>query len=233
LNDPTQLLSLFLDGVLGRSGRKRARRAARFVSGRKGFITASGLLAAAGVAWGIYDSLKSSGGASAAGAATPMPPPLPGGASPAAASAPATPPEVLRIVRLAVSAARADGTLSPAERALIVEHARRAGVADEAEREIERPHPLADIVRGVSEEAARHDLYKLAFAIVRADETVTGSERIYLAQLAHQLGLDAAVAARLEADTAAAIDSPDAAEPAMPPPAHQPEPGRPDTGTSG
>ena len=40
----------------------------------------------------------------------------------------------------------------------------------------------------------------LAFTIVRADETVSGAERIYLAQLAHQLGLDAATAARLEQD---------------------------------
>jgi uncharacterized membrane protein YebE (DUF533 family) len=217
LNDPTQLLSLFLDGVLGRSGRKGARRAARYVSGRKGLITASGVLAAAGVAWGIYDSLKSSGTAGAS-QGTP-PPPLPGGGSPAAASPTTTPPEVLRIVRLAVSAARADGVLSAQERALIVEHARRAGVAGEAEREIERPHPLAEIVRGVSDEAARHDLYRLAFTIVRADETVTGSERIYLAQLAHQLGLDAATAARLETDTAAAIDAQERAEPVAPTPA--------------
>jgi uncharacterized membrane protein YebE (DUF533 family) len=217
LNDPTQLLSLFLDGVLGRSGRKGARRAARYVSGRKGLITASGVLAAAGVAWGIYDSLKSSGTAGAS-QGTP-PPPLPGGGSPAAASPTTTPPEVLRIVRLAVSAARADGVLSAQERALIVEHARRAGVAGEAEREIERPHPLADIVRGVSDEAARHDLYRLAFTIVRADETVTGSERIYLAQLAHQLGLDAATAARLETDTAAAIDAQERAQPVAPTPA--------------
>jgi uncharacterized membrane protein YebE (DUF533 family) len=220
LNDPTQLLSLFLDGVMGRSGRKRARRAARYVSGRKGLITASGLLAAAGVAWGIFDSLKSqqgatgatgamgatragadAGGAAGAAGQVVVPPPLPG------QSATAVPHEVLRIVRLAVSAARADGALSPQERALIVEHARRAGVADEAEREIERPHPLADIVRGVSDEPARHDLYRLAFTIVRADETVTGAERIYLAQLAHHLGIDPVAAARIEAETVDAIDA--------------------------
>ena len=47
----------------------------------------------------------------------------------------------------------------------------------------------------------------LAFAIVRADEGVSGAERIYLAQLAHALGLDAAAAAALERETAAAIDA--------------------------
>jgi uncharacterized membrane protein YebE (DUF533 family) len=226
LNDPAQLLSLFIDGALGRSGRKRARKAARFLRGNRGLVTSSGLLAAAGVAWGIYDSLKA-GAASAAGAAgassttagwagaTVTPPPLPGAVTlPAAVSMagspPGLPPEVLRIVRLTVSAARADGDLSAPERALILEHARRAGVEAAAEQELAHPHPLSDIVRGVADEASRHDLYTLAVAIVRADETITGGERIYLAQLAYQLGIDAATAARLETSTAAGID---AAEP--------------------
>ena len=110
-------------------------------------------------------------------------------------------------VRLAVSAARADGELSAPERALILEHARKAGVEREAERELDRPHPLAEIVKGVTEETARHDLYTLAFAIIRADEAVSGGERIYLAQLAYQLGIDAATAARLESTAAAGIDA--------------------------
>ncbi|HVG84847.1 MAG TPA: DUF533 domain-containing protein, partial [Vicinamibacterales bacterium] len=144
--------------------------------------------------------------------ATVTPPPLPGAATPPTAvstvgSLPALPPEVLRIVRLTVSAARADGDLSAPERALILEHARRAGVEADAEQELAHPHPLADIVRGVADEASRHDLYVLAVAIVRADETITGGERIYLAQLAYQLGIDAATAARLETSTAAGIDA--------------------------
>ena len=56
-------------------------------------------------------------------------------------------------------------------------------------------------------DAARRDLYVLAFTIVRADETVSGAERIYLAQLAHALGLDPATAAVLEQQTVAAIDA--------------------------
>jgi uncharacterized membrane protein YebE (DUF533 family) len=213
LNDPTQLLSLFLNGALGRSGRKRARKAARFVSGHRGLLTASGLLTAAGVAWGIFDSLKQN--ETGVAATTPLGGPV--GFPPAMPQTAYAPPpvmtgdgrmplEVLRIIRLAVSAARADGTLSSEERALILEHARKAGVAEAAEDELDHPHPMADIVRGVTEPSARHDLYTLAFAIVRADETVSGSERIYLAQLAHQLGLDAATAAGLEAAAVAAID---------------------------
>jgi uncharacterized membrane protein YebE (DUF533 family) len=42
---------------------------------------------------------------------------------------------------------------------------------------------------------------------VRADESVSGAERIYLAQLAHQLSLDAATVTRLEQDAATKIDN--------------------------
>jgi uncharacterized membrane protein YebE (DUF533 family) len=50
-------------------------------------------------------------------------------------------------------------------------------------------------------------MYALAFAIVRADEAVSGAERVYLAQLAAKLGLDAATTARIESEAAAAIDA--------------------------
>ncbi len=204
MNDPAQLLSVFLEGTLGRSGRKEARRAAAFLSGNKGLISASTLLAAAGVGWGIYDSLARQG-TTAEGAHGGLRAPGGEGARAVALEAP-VPGEVLRIVRLAISAARADGQLTPPERALILDHARRAGVETAAERELIEPHPLADIVRGVTDERARRDLYKLAFTIIRADEAVTGGERVYLAQLAHQLGLDAGTAARLETEAGAGID---------------------------
>jgi hypothetical protein len=41
---------------------------------------------------------------------------------------------------------------------------------------------------------------------MRADESVSGGERIFLAQLAHLLGLDPAATARLESEAAARID---------------------------
>ena len=105
---------------------------------------------------------------------------------------------MLRVVRLAVSAARADGALLPAERALILGHAREAGVESTVEDELTVSRPLSEIVAGVTDSQKKQDLYVLAYTIVRADESVTGAERIYLAQLAHQLGLDAATTARLE-----------------------------------
>ena len=215
--DTSQLLSIFLKGAMGSRGRKRARKAAKFLGGNKGFLTASTVLGAAGVAWGIYETLQSqhqgaagvSGSYGAAGAP---------GAAGATASGPVSPPplppsdavfpdDVLRVVRLAVSAARADGTLLPAERALILSHAREAGVESVVELELAAPRPLSEIVSGITDDQRRRDLYILAFTIVRADESVSGAERVYLAQLAHQLGLSPAAVAELESSTASKIDA--------------------------
>jgi uncharacterized membrane protein YebE (DUF533 family) len=208
----SDILSIFLKGAIGSKGRKRAKKAARFLSGNKGFLTASTVLGAAGVAWGIVETLQaqntapsSFGGAppmtgAGAGAGPTTPPPLP-------TDDRGFPAEVLRLVRLAVSAARADGTLLPAERALILSHAREAGVESVVEVELSAPRPLSEIVSGITDAQRRRDLYVLAFTIVRADEHVSGAERVYLAQLAHHLGLDPAAVAALEADTAAKIDA--------------------------
>ena len=88
-----------------------------------------------------------------------------------------------------------------------MERAREAGLESAVEAELSQTRPLTDIVRGVTDPQMKKELYVLAFTIVRADETVSGAERIYLAQLAHQLGLDAASVTSLEAETSANIDS--------------------------
>jgi uncharacterized membrane protein YebE (DUF533 family) len=207
--DTGQLLSLFLKGAVGSKGRKRGRKAAKFLAGNKGFLTASTVMGAAGVAWGIYETLQNKQNPSAAGAPSApsasapgavVPPPLPGADR-------TYPDDVLRIVRLAVSAARADGTLLPAERALILSHARDAGVESIVEVELAAPRPLSEIVGGITDEQRKRDLYVLAFSIVRADESVSGGERVYLAQLAHLLGLSPQVTSELESQTAAKIDA--------------------------
>jgi len=51
----------------------------------------------------------------------------------------------------------------------------------------------------------RQDLYTLAFAVVRADESLTESERTWLAGLAGQLGLDATTVEKLEQHAASRI----------------------------
>lgn len=202
------LVESVLRGVLG-GKRKRSKKALRYLTGGRGgsvFSNPNVLLTAAGVAWGIYEtlqrqpgSLPPDGGSQQRGpGGSPQPvPPLP--------NVGVTTDDATRMVRLAVSAAHADGTLDDRERAAILEHA-GPDAADLVARELDARAPLAGIVAGVTDPAQRATLYVLAFTIVRADETVSGAERIYLAQLAHLLGLDPSTVQTLEADTAQRID---------------------------
>jgi uncharacterized membrane protein YebE (DUF533 family) len=225
-NNPSDILSVVLRGAMGRSGRKRARRATNYLTGNGGFLTASTVLAAAGVAWGIYDSMQGANvpsgatvpGVSAAAAEGRYGETSPKLAGVSGASVGGPPPipvlpidlpnPVLQMIRLAVSASRADGELSAVEREQILERATAAGLAAVIEPELtQTSRPLAEIVEGVTDPAARREFYTLAFTIVRADEVVTGAERIYLAQLAHRLGLEPATVAAIEAETASKIDA--------------------------
>lgn len=209
---PERLIGALLEGAVGGRRRKRGRGTMRYLTGgRGGFLSAGTLLTAAGLAWGAYEAAtqKNEGGS----APPPGPlPPLPGGALPpplpgaAAAASPGLPADMLRLVRLTIAAARADGTLAEAERAAILEQARAVGAEALVEQEIQSPRPLAEIVAGAGDPNTKEQLYVLAFAVVRADESVSGGERIFLAQLAHALGLDPATTARLEEGAAARID---------------------------
>lgn len=221
---PERIIGALLQGTLG-GRRKRSRGALRYLTGGRGSLVNAGtLLTAAGLAWGAYEAATRNRGIAggeapsappppgtgplpplpgapmgAGGTATPAVPPLPGAAEP--------PADLLRLVRLTISAARADGALSPAEQEQILAHAREVGAEQLVDYEVRNPRPLGDIVRGVADPTAREGMYQLAFAVVRADEGVTGAERIYLAQLAHALGLDPATTARLETEAAARIDA--------------------------
>ncbi|MDP2320193.1 MAG: DUF533 domain-containing protein [Acidobacteriota bacterium] len=207
---------MVLRGAMGRSGRKRARRATKYITGNGGFLTASTVLAAAGVAWGIYDSVKGQNVPQVPNAPgvphVPMGATVPGAMGAAVPPIPVLPTElpspVLQLIRLAVSASRADGELTAVEREEILARAKAAGLAAIVEPELaQTSRPLSEIVQGVTDPAARKEFYTLAFTIVRADEVVTGAERIYLAQLAHRLGLDPSAVAAIEAETTAKIDA--------------------------
>jgi len=219
--NPNDLVGALLKGALG-GKRKRSHGALRYLNGGRGsLINASTLMAAAGLAWGAYEAATRNRGI--AGVPQPPPPtpgtgplpPLPGAPMGAPTATPVpplpgaaeAPIDLLRIVRLTISAARADGTLSPAEQEQILAHAREVGAEQLVDYEVRNPRPLAEIAAGVSDPRAREEMYQLAFAVVRADETVSGAERIYLAQLAHALGLDPKTTARLESETAARIDA--------------------------
>jgi uncharacterized membrane protein YebE (DUF533 family) len=208
--DSEDLLNGLIRGAM--SGRRKSWRRTHSAFRSSGLVNPQTLLAAAGVAWGLFETWQqdqarktaAAGGEVAGAPATP--PPLPG-ASPVTADDTGLPPAVLQLLRLMISAARADGDVGAPERARILGEAREVGAETVVARELDVRRPVAEIVAGVTDPQLKEQLYSLAFGIVRADEAVTGGERIYLAQLAHQLGLEAAVVARLEAEAAARIDA--------------------------
>jgi uncharacterized membrane protein YebE (DUF533 family) len=93
------------------------------------------------------------------------------------------------------------------ERDAILERARAVGLVDVVEREVGQPMPLREIVAGVTDTGEAATLYVLAFAILRADEAVQPTERVFLAQLANLLRLDPSTVESLERDTGARIDA--------------------------
>jgi uncharacterized membrane protein YebE (DUF533 family) len=223
--DESMLLNGVLRSVLGGRGR-RSRRAMSYLTGGGGssfWTNPTTLLTAAGVAWGIFETMQNSGtfgtaGATGSGgAAGAMGLGSMGSAGSSASTAPLPPlpnvggqpmsPEALRIVRLAVSAAHADGSVSDGERSAIMDQANKAGVGELVEAELRQPRPLAEIVSGVTDTTQRGTLYVLAYSMVRGDEQPTGAERIYLAQLANLLHIDAATAQQLEQKASSRIDA--------------------------
>ena len=222
--DVEQLIGSVIQGALG-GKRKKSRGVTRFLTGGKSsFLNASTLLALGGLAWGVYETMTQSAGTPATPpGSTPaaprpvasgpvVPPPLPTASPVRRAPAPAgrggTPrvsPEVLRVLRLTLSAASADGVLSAAERDAILAQARSVGAEAIVTPELDAPRSLAEIAAGVTDPRVREDLYTLAFSIVRADEQVLDGERRYLDELARHLGLDAAAVTRLEQQAATRI----------------------------
>jgi uncharacterized membrane protein YebE (DUF533 family) len=217
--DESILFNGVMSALLG-GRRRRGRRAMGYMASAGSTLLShpTALLTAAGVAWGIFETLQGGGqGQAATGGAgfstsgaglnnAPAPssnlPPLP---AVGAVTAPMT--DATRMVRLALSAAQADGALSAQEKSTVLARANEAGLADLVERELQQPLPLAEIVAGVSDPGQRATLYSLAFAVARADEQVGGAERIYLAQLANLLGLDPSAVQQLEAAAVTKIDA--------------------------
>lgn len=195
------LVGAVLQGVLeGR--RKQTRRTMKYLGRGGGIVSANTLLTAAGLAWGAYESWQASnaekrGGALSSRAATL--PPLPGTSSDGSFAA--------RLVRLAIAAANADGSMTDQERDAIVAQARAAGASDSLLADLSRRAVLVDIVSGVTEAGEKASLYVTAFTIVRSDEQVSGSERVFLAQLANLLNLEPGAVARLEKTVAEGIDA--------------------------
>jgi uncharacterized protein DUF533 len=217
------LLGIVVGGLLATRPKPGLGAMRYLAGGRHSFLNTSTLLGAAGLAWGLYEVAKNRPGGLGSstgglfGGLQPSPPRV----EPGTVVIPPTPVQVsgtsapepplvgdlsLRATRLLVCAARADGQLSEEEMAKIVEHAREAGVERELRAEWQSPRPMQEIVAGVRHPAQKCDLYTLAFAVLRADEDISGAERIFLAQLAAALALDPQTTSRLETEAAKRID---------------------------
>ena len=212
--DASFLLTTVLNGVMNSRG-KRSRRAKHYLTGPAGSFLSNPatLMTAAGLAWGVFETLQSRTSTPPPGATGGQP--LAGQPSTAKMSAADVPlptgagvdESALRMIRLAISAANADGSLNERERAAILQQSAAAGAADLVEAELRQPQPVSSLVGGVESPDEAATLYVMAFTILRADEQLTGPERIYLAQLAHLLRLDSDTVARLERDTGERIDA--------------------------
>ena len=222
--DESMLLNGVLRSVLG--GRhRRSRRAMRYLNhgiggplgGTLGSIGGSllsnpnVLLTAAGLAWGIFETLQEGNTPATASGAPPAS--TPAGTSPVPplpvvdTASTQVSDQALQFVRLAISAAHADGSVSDQERQAILDQARIAGVDRIVEQELMQPRPLVEIVAGVTDDTHRGTLYVLAYSILRGDEQPSGAERIYLAKLAHLLGLDPKTVQQLEQNAGKRIDA--------------------------
>jgi uncharacterized membrane protein YebE (DUF533 family) len=217
----SSLLSSVATDAIGLRG-KRGRRARGFLGGGgRSFLGTSSLIGLAGLAVGAYHIFKSSSQSSArqpvqpgtrvvdaagreldefpARAATP---PVPSVTAPSQ-SVDDMP---LRAMRIMIAAARCDGQLGEEKLGELISHAKDAGIEAQMRSEWQAPRSLAELCAGVSDPAQQSDLYILAFAVLRADEELTGAERVFLAQLAARLGLSKEQAVALESDTARRID---------------------------
>lgn len=206
--------------------RKRHRRAGGFLGNSRGsFLNTSTLVGLAGLAVGAYQIFKDKSASPSApvGRVTPgttvlgdsgrpmddfaaprATPPLPAVATSTARKVDDMP---LRAIRVMIAAARCDGGLGEEEMGRLISHARDAGLESAMRAEWQSPRPLAEICAGIEDLDQKRDLYVLAYAVLRADEQVSGSERVFLAQLAARLGLSPEASAALETQTAARIDS--------------------------
>jgi len=225
--NPNMIIGEVISSALGvRHGRRHRHHPFDvIIGGHPWWLNGGTLLTALGIAWGMLDTANAAPAASRPSTGTTSAP-QPGAAATAGAqaatAAPAVPPvpiDVARVIRLTVSAARADGVLTDIEQDAIRTRARAVGAEALVDEELKTPTPLSRLVAGVPA-TSRNELYTLAFAIVHADGVVAGAERIYLAQLAHALGLSAEESAALEqtaaerlaaaapADEAPAVDAP-------------------------
>lgn len=110
------------------------------------------------------------------------------------------------IVTIALMAALADGAATPEEEAQLREATNRLGItdADGLTQAARTGHlGLAEVVRSLSDDAARAYAYELALVVCNAGGPANAKEQAFLGELRGALGLGSNAVAQLEKDAAA------------------------------
>jgi len=104
------------------------------------------------------------------------------------------------LIRTMIAAAAADGRIDQSERQRILGSLRQAQASPEAQRflmqEVQRPAAVVDLVREVSSPAQATEVYTAARIAIDPDSE---EEHAFLKALAEQLGIDARLAAHIDA----------------------------------
>lgn len=193
-----------------------------------GLASGAGLMTIIGLGVGAYEILKEQGVRRQEGGQA-APPPLPpvGGAAgvggppplpvsrPAAAQPPPPPPAMpseqaaglgpqgadlaMRLIRVMIAAAHADGRMDEQEERAILERLRGAELSGEEKlflvEELHRPLSIEALAEGVADPAVAKTMYMLAVAAITIDSE---AERAWLDQLGQRLGLSGDLQAFIE-----------------------------------
>lgn len=140
------------------------------------------------------------------GSAPPPPPPMtetapvvppPVGASLSAGSAPQE--LAVRLIRIMVAAAHADGTMDAAEERAVLDKMRGADLSQEEKlfllNELHQPRSLEELTAGITDPSVAKTMYMLAVATIAIDTEI---ERAWLNELAGLLGISKEIQAFIE-----------------------------------
>lgn len=140
------------------------------------------------------------------GGTPPPPPPMnetvqagppPVGALPTAGSVPQE--LAVRLIRIMVAAAHADGTMDTAEERAVLDKMRGADLSQEEKlfllNELHQPRSLEELTAGITDPSVAKTMYMLAVATIAID---TESERAWLNELAGLLGISKEIQAFIE-----------------------------------
>ncbi len=97
-----------------------------------------------------------------------------------------------RMIKVMIAAAHADGTMDEAEEKAVLDRLRDAGLSQEEKmfliEALHQPQTIAALTKGITDPGVSKTMYMLAVATIDID---TEAERVWLDQLADQLGLSA------------------------------------------